>query len=209
MERSRELIDSIVEVLSILSRKIETLNSMNLTDLSVCSENLFRGILNLVEDLKLKNINIEEPNATSVDLGDKTKRFAIQVTATGSATKVRNTFSKFIKKKLHQKYDRLVVLAIGKQWTPSIENLEQDGFCLDTKDDIWNLKTLSRKIFGLETEDLEELNALLHRELPRLVGPPKRELLGFAPSNLPSDGFPLVGREEILKNIQGVYRSIA
>ena len=77
--KSLELLHSIIEAIELLGRKIETLNSLNLTDLSVRSEEFFRGLLNRVLDLDLKNINIEEPSATAIDLGDIDARLAIHV----------------------------------------------------------------------------------------------------------------------------------
>lgn len=165
--KSLELLHSIIEAIELLGRKIETLNSLNLTDLSVRSEELFRGLLNRVLDLDLKNINIEEPSATAIDLGDVDARLAIQVTATGAANKVRSTVSKFVERGLASQYHRLVIVQIAKEGGRKIKDIcDPQNLKFDPKTDIWGKKELARRISGLSTEVLKTLHDYMRLELP-------------------------------------------
>ena len=169
--KSLDLLTSIVEAIEILGRKIETLNSLNLTDLSVRSEEFFREILNRVLDLDLKNINIDEPSATAIDLGDVKTQLAIQVTATGTAKKVRSTVSKFVAAGLASQYHRLVILQIAKEGGRSIKDIcDPHDLEFDPKTDIWGKKELARHISGLSPKGLQSLYDYMKLELPSLFG---------------------------------------
>jgi len=169
--KSLDLLDSIIEALEILGRKIETLNSLNLTDLSVRSEEFFREILNRSLALDLKNINIEEPSATAIDLGDDQAHLAIQVTATGSAKKVRITVSKFIERGLASRYHRLVILQIAKGGGRNIKNIcDPHHLNFDPQMDIWDRKELARHISGLSTDALQSLHDYMKQELSSIFG---------------------------------------
>lgn len=169
--KSLDQLTSIVEAIEILGRKIETLNSLNLTDLSVRSEEFFREILNRVLDLNLTNINIEEPSATAIDLGDVEAQLAIQVTASGTAKKVRSTVSKFVERGLAAQYRRLVILQIAKEGGRKIMDVcDPNDLTFDPKTDIWGKKELARQISGLSTEPLQSLYDYMKFELPSLLG---------------------------------------
>ncbi|QDT10717.1 SMEK domain-containing protein [Planctomycetes bacterium K23_9] len=169
--KSLELLAEIVEAIEILGRKIETLNSLNLTDLSVRSEEFFREILNRVLDLDLKNINIEQPSAAAIDLGDVEAKLAIQVTANGTAKKVRDTVSKFVERGLASQYDRLVILQIAKEGGRNIDDIcDPHDLKFDPKSDIWGKKELARQISALPTEALQSLHDYMKLELPSLFG---------------------------------------
>lgn len=174
--KSLELLHSIIEAIELLGRKIETLNSLNLTDLSVRSEEFFRGLLNRILHLDLKNINIEEPSATAIDLGDVDARLAVQVTATGTANKVRSTVSKFVERGLALQYHRLVILQIAKEGGRNIRDIcDPKILKFNPKTDIWGRKELATHINGLPTEALKSLHDYLRLELPSLFGEARSE----------------------------------
>ncbi|HBJ34959.1 MAG TPA: hypothetical protein DDZ51_09410 [Planctomycetaceae bacterium] len=167
--KSLELLTAIVEGIEVLGRKIETLNSLNLTDLSVRSEEFFRELLNRLLNLNLKNINIEDRSATAIDLGDVDAQLAIQVTATGTAKKVRSTVSKFVERGLASQYPNLVILQIAKEGGRNIKNIcDPYELKFDPQTDIWGRKKLARQISALSTEALQSLHDYMKSELPSL-----------------------------------------
>lgn len=169
--KSLDLLTSIVEATEILGRKIETLNTLNLTDLSVRSEEFFREILNRALGLNLKNINIDVPSATAIDLGDIEAQLAIQVTATGTAKKVRSTVSKFVERGLASQYSRLVILQIAKEGGRNINDIcDPHDLKFDPQTDVWGKKELARQISSLSTESLQSLRDYMKLELPSLFG---------------------------------------
>jgi hypothetical protein len=71
---------SIINSLSWLSNEISMSNNLNFTDINIHSEYFYRDLLNLALGYHLDNINILEPNAAAIDLGDLNLKIAIQVT---------------------------------------------------------------------------------------------------------------------------------
>jgi hypothetical protein len=58
--------------------KISNLNSLNLYDVNLFSENSICELLNCIFDYKLHNINALTKNHPAIDLGDEYNRVAIQ-----------------------------------------------------------------------------------------------------------------------------------
>lgn len=156
---------SIISSLSWLSTQVEVNNKLNLTDINVHAENFYRDLLNLVFDYDLVNINIVEPNAAAIDLGDQGSRIAIQVTSTSSLAKTRHTVDKFIEKELYKHYEKLIILNIAKKIDHSVETVGDDNYSLDTKDDIWDIGSLSVKINDFELKKLQEISEFLNEQL--------------------------------------------
>lgn len=136
----------IIDALTWLSMKVGQNNSINLTDINHTAEYFYCGLLNLSFGYNLVNINILEPNSAAIDLGDAENRLAIQVTSTGDLTKTRYTIDKFIEKGLYKKYDRLIILNIVKKVTHKIRQIGDENYMLDTKEDIWDIGCLIKRI---------------------------------------------------------------
>ncbi|WNM59707.1 SMEK domain-containing protein [Candidatus Nitrospira allomarina] len=156
---------SIISSLSWLSTQVSVSNGMNFTDINIHSENFYRNLLNLAFGYSLININIIEQNSTAIDLGDQANRIAIQVTSTSTLDKTKNTVDKFIKKKLYEKYDRLVILNIVKKKDHKVPNIGNKFYNLDTKNDIWDIGILAKMFNNLGTPKLEKINDFLNSEL--------------------------------------------
>lgn len=157
--------NSIINSLTWLSAKVSVNNKLNLTDVNVHSENFYRDLLNLSFGYNLVNINIIDPNAAAIDLGDEGNKFAIQVTSTSSLAKTRHTVTKFIKKGLDKKYDRLVILNITAKITHTAPTVGDDTYSLNTKDDIWDIGDLAVMINDLELPKIQEISNFLNQQL--------------------------------------------
>lgn len=151
-----EILDELVSV----SEQVKLRNALGLTDLTVYAENFFRDILNVIESSKLVNLNQERSNEPGLDLGDKKKRFAVQVTSTASGKKVNDTLEKITA--AHAAcYDEFFVLIIGKkQGSYTIDESLGKKYCF-TAANIWDLEDLARKTISLEPEPLQELHKLI------------------------------------------------
>ena len=156
---------SIISSLTWLSTQVSVNNKLNLTDINIHSENFYRDLLNLAFGYNLVNINIIDPNAAAIDLGDEGSRFAIQVTSTSALAKTRHTVSKFIEKGLHKKYDRLVILNITAKTTHTAPTVGDNNYSLNTKDDIWDIGSLVAKINNLELSKIQEISNFLNQQL--------------------------------------------
>ncbi|NWF37983.1 SMEK domain-containing protein [Mariprofundus sp. NF] len=161
-----EYIQQIIKSLTWLSTEVSVSNSMNFTDINVHSENFYRDLLNLAFDYELVNINILDQNAAAIDLGDEKNSIAIQITSTSGLVKTTHTVTKFIDKKLYQKYGRLIILNIGEKVDHRASKVgDASAYELDTKSDIWGIKELSAKINNLPTPRLKQVCDFLNEEL--------------------------------------------
>lgn len=156
---------SIINSLTWLSTQVAVHNKLNLTDINVHSENFYRDLLNLAFGYNLVNINIIDPNATAIDLGDDGSKFAIQVTSTSALAKTRHTVNKFIENGLYEKYDRLVILNIASKTTHTVSNVGDESYSLNTKKDIWDIGDLAVMINDLELSKIQEISSFLNQQL--------------------------------------------
>lgn len=161
----QEYQQSIIKSLSWLSTEVSISNSMNFTDINVYSENFYRDLLNLAFGYNLININIVEPNSAAIDLGDTVNGIAIQVTSTSKLDKTQQTVTKFIERKLYEKYDRLVILNIVKKTTHKLSTVGDNNYSLDTKKDIWDIGVLATVFNDFPTAKLERIYKFLTQEL--------------------------------------------
>jgi hypothetical protein len=160
-------INTIIERLTFVKTKVELSNPLNLTDVNIISENFYRDLLNLIYGYSLININITEPNASSIDLGDEGNRIAIQVTSTSNITKTRKTVASFITKGLYEKYDRLLILNIASKSTHQERHLgESEKYQLDTKEDIWDIADIIKDINNITgVEGIKKISKFLTAEI--------------------------------------------
>ncbi|MCK3776662.1 SMEK domain-containing protein [Ensifer sesbaniae] len=158
MIRKSQLITQAHYFLSIIRALIKTNKTVYLTDINKRAEDFYREVLNIVERLELVNINIEEPNAAAIDLGDKTARIAIQVTSTKEISKIKSTFDKFIAKGLNASYDQLIVLNINEAGDHRTESLDDpSGFKFQFDRDLWDMDTIVERLEGCEIDATEKL----------------------------------------------------
>jgi hypothetical protein len=156
---------SIINSLSWLSTEVSLSNSLNFTDINVHSEYFYRDLLNLAFSYTLENINILEPNTAAIDLGDSQNKFAIQVTSTSSLAKTKKTVAKFIEKKLYEKYERLVILNITEKTDHKDSKVGDSNYELDTKKDIWDMKTLVALFNNFNDDKLKLVSDFLNKSL--------------------------------------------
>jgi hypothetical protein len=72
-------------------------NEQGLYDINRVSEDVAAGLLNLVFNLDLKNLNEEETNFPGIDLGDETQKKAFQVTSRTDRAKIKKDMVTFMK----------------------------------------------------------------------------------------------------------------
>ena len=148
----------IIKALSWLKTEVDYHNSLSLTDINHAAEDFYCGLLNLVYDYNLKNINITEQNAAAIDLGDEQKKISIQVTSTSTLAKTKYTVEKFIEKKLYKKFDKLLILNIVKKTNHAAATIGDADYSLYTKTDILDVEDLIKKITN--DPNLQKLKAV-------------------------------------------------
>jgi hypothetical protein len=113
--KREEYLKEISDHLGRIAHQVEVRTSIRLFDLNIMAEDFYMGFLNLVYGLNLVNLNVAEPNAKAIDLGDSAARKCIQVTSDNSIGKIRDTTTKFDESKRDVDYDELIVLLLTRK----------------------------------------------------------------------------------------------
>ena len=164
--RNRELIiTNIISHFAVLKAEVGLRSKVNLQDINVHAEQFYKILLNDILELNLENINIVEQNAAVIDLADKKKRIAIQVTSNNSKRKIKETVEAFNNKELFKDYDELKILII-KDKTERDDVLEYDDFSFNMKNDVIDVNNITSIILDIDDVGrLEKIEKWLNDEL--------------------------------------------
>lgn len=106
MPPERDIDEQIRMHLTVLAYNIENSNQRNLQDINIYSEGTCSGLLNLLWDTNLIDLNREVVgNFPAIDLLDQEKKLFIQVTSDNSLDKIRKTLEKSQKVSKEKKID--------------------------------------------------------------------------------------------------------
>lgn len=157
--------NNISESLAILCNYVEMTNFINLYNINIIAEDFYCGLLNLIFDYDLKNINNLEKNAKAIDLYDSQKRVSIQVTSDNDSAKIKDTIAKFIESKHYEKYDKLIILILTRKKKYSVQFDTKGKFIFDKEKDIIDSKNLIAHIKTLSFDKIKVIEDFLTREL--------------------------------------------
>lgn len=149
MFAAAEAFQEVVVRLSVLRYTVTANTRRGKNDIATDAENFFAGLFNRLYGWKLLNLNvIEGKNFPAIDLGDKTCRAAIQVTAENGFDKVRRTVDTFYDHGLQKEYDRLLILILSRK-----------------PDYVIDPAALTRGSLKIEAWDLDDLLVELERQV--------------------------------------------
>lgn len=154
-------------LLSQFYAQVQTAGALGLTDINQVAEDVLIPIFKEVYGWQdLENLNVSErPNFPAVDLADERARVAIQVTATPSSAKVKDTLSKFVEHDLHERFDHLIVYVITeKQSTYSgrgFDEIVQGRFQFDKDRDIRDYTDLIEDITAQDFDAMYRVKEIL------------------------------------------------
>lgn len=163
------------------------------TFLNTLAETFLIPFLKEVYDLpNLKNLNqTDKKNFPAIDLGDKSKRVAIQVTSTATSDKVKKTLSLFTEHRLYDHFDHLLIYIISEKQTRYLGNkydeITEGYFSFDKDRDIVDSQDVIRIISGFDIDKAKRVLEILERnfgnksdtpiEKPPVVPPHLRALV--------------------------------
>ncbi len=166
--KSTDALTVIADGLGWIEKSCEKRGLLKLFDNHIGAQRFFCQFLNAAFDLELKLMDNDRPNYPAIDLGDKTKRIAYQITTEKKSDKVQDTLDTFVKHKLNQDYDALKILVIGhRQKTYQVVKVPV-GLKFDCDQDILDINGLIKIIDTLDTPHLEKLRAIIEREIKGL-----------------------------------------
>ncbi|MBP8001999.1 MAG: SMEK domain-containing protein [Chloroflexi bacterium] len=181
----------VVELLSRFVTQIKGATHIGRTDINHVAETFLIPLLSEVYNLtNLKNLNYtEEINYPGIDLGDLTARVAIQVTATASLKKVKETLQQFDSNRFYEQYDRLIIYILTEKQKSysyqSIKEIVQDRFEFNVKQDILDYTDLIREISSFRVEKVAQIERIIEDYLvPRSVEPVYQLLFAGTPIQL-------------------------
>lgn len=164
--RNREtIIKSITSHFAVLKTEVELRSQLNFQDINVHAEQFYKILLNKIFDYNLVNINIIEPNAAVIDLGDTDRKIAYQVTSNNSKSKITETVAAFNEKELFNKYDTLKILVIKNKINRS-DIIIHSNFSFDMDKDVIDVKHIISIISNIDDlNQLEDIEKWLSTEL--------------------------------------------
>ena len=154
----QEVQERIRKLMSRFVTDIKSANAMGWTDINHVSENVLIPLFSKIyEHTELKNLNVSEgSNFPAIDLGDKEKRTAYQITSERSSEKIKKTLRKFIDYKLYKEYDRLVIYILAEKQSryqgTGFDEIIDGKFTFDKENDIRDYQDLLREISGFSLE---------------------------------------------------------
>lgn len=150
--------NSISRVLAITRYDIEQRQKVNDLGLNIHAENYFRDVFNFVYEYDFVNDNFENRNSACVDLVDKNRKLAYQITTTRTIEKLENTF-KALKKEKYKSYTIKIFFLLDKS-KPSDKTIAkfQNEYGIDLNKCLFDYTDLIIKIENLETNKLIELD---------------------------------------------------
>ena len=139
-------------------------NGQGLTDINADAEDFCCGLLNIVLDAQLQNMNLLQMNFPAIDLADSRRRLCVQVTSTTDAKKITHTMETFFAHDLEKDYDRLIVLILGDKKKYRAKFPQREGFHFDPVQDVWDVQKLLAHIASLGMAKLNQVDAYLSEQ---------------------------------------------
>lgn len=148
----------LAERFATFSNVVTIQNKAGFNDINKSAERLFMDILNVVYDLRLRDMNAIQDNYPAIDLGDYNKRLCIQVTSDSTNQKFKKTVSKFKEKQLDRDFDALFFLIISNKDICSLSDRD-----VHTK--VINLNDVYKEISNLDDRDVFYIENYLAQNL--------------------------------------------
>ena len=154
-------------LLSVFVTEVQGATAMGQTDINKVSETLLIPLLAEVYGYKnLRNLNaIERANYPAIDLGDEVAKVAVQITATYTSNKIKDTLQKFVKYELYGRYDRLIIYVLTeRQKSYSVDAYKQithGTLDFDPNRDVLDYRNILKKIESFQIDKTRRILNIL------------------------------------------------
>lgn len=165
MIRKEELLKNINKHLGTLKNYTDLNNKIGYTDINKSSEDFYAGLLSIIYEIDLINMNEIKVNHPAIDLGDIESKICYQVTSTSERTKIQDTLDMFEKHKLHEKYNELFILIITVKETYK-KDFKSHSINFDKNINILDIRDLVKEISTIKNiKKIERISDYLDDEL--------------------------------------------
>lgn len=138
-----EYFEKIVEMLNNFRFQVQAFDELGLLNINKHSEGFVKRLLNLTYEYDLQNLNNEATNFPGLDLGDRSRGIAFQITSTKTSEKVNDTLEMCLKFKHYQTFrDIKVFILTSKQGAYTIKINTDPHFTFTPEDNIWDFKKI-------------------------------------------------------------------
>lgn len=110
--KDEQEIEVIGKCLNYICNQVEIENAIRRFNINISLENFYAGVLNIIWECNLVNCNLFEKNKESIDLSDKDRYIAVQVTSTDTSEKIQSTIEKFNKNAYYDEYNKLYMFIL-------------------------------------------------------------------------------------------------
>lgn len=166
MLKKRDLLDYINQKLAPLQAYIENKGAMGLYDSHIIAEDFATGLLNIIFDYQLENLNFTvQKNQFTIDLADSVNGVSFQVTSRKDRRKIADTIDDFVINGLYEKYPNLFFLILGKKRNYRPFSGHEGYFDFDNKKHILDFQDILKQIRGLNLKKLEAIKEFLNAEI--------------------------------------------
>ena len=149
-----------------LSTYISLNSRLSLFDIHRNMETFFIKLLNMLYGWNLKDLNIEKANHPAIDLGDIDIGQAVQVTADGSISKMKETLKKLEAHGLNETYIKIAFVIISAQQKRFLSKKESKEYEIS----VINLDDLLMKICHIcDEEAFNEIYDYCKLEIQSLI----------------------------------------
>ncbi|MDX4069234.1 SMEK domain-containing protein [Aliarcobacter skirrowii] len=161
IQEKKSAFDNISRTLAITRYDIEQHQLVNDQSLNIHGENWFRDIFNFVYTNNFfvnANIETKTGNAPAIDLIDKDKELAYQITTTRKKEKIENTLLK-IKNTEYKNYTLKIFFLLDKsKFNKNTRQYFKDTYNINIEDYLLDYTDLLKDIENLEADKIIELN---------------------------------------------------
>ena len=147
----KEIANSFAEIETI----IRYLDGMHFYDVNTVAEDFICGLLNVIYDYDLENLNRCNSNYPGIDLGNKNYGIAVQVSSNGTRKKIKHTIDQFIENKYYLYYKRLICFVTGRKPKYREPFDTRSCFMFDHKEDILDFQDLLSTIQVFDLDKIE------------------------------------------------------
>ena len=118
----QNMIANLQHDISILQHYISNRQQTGFHDMEKLIEIIVKKTFNILDNWQLENLNILKVNYPAIDLADKQKQIAVQVTTNASPAKITKTVKKFEELGLDKVYQKLIIVGFCKK--SNVNNLK-------------------------------------------------------------------------------------
>jgi hypothetical protein len=207
MTNREKYLDFIVRSLSALQSEVASQAKLGRTNLNKDCENLVKELFNRIYKLSLENLN-EKSNFPGLDIGDKTKRIAYQITSQKNSKKVDHTLRICIDQRHYTDYrDIYIFMLATKQRSYTLKTITQPYFEFDPAIHIIDFNNVFQAIGDLDIDTLEDIYQYVGKELPYYMDALQKEKVKVSAHNLHFNTRKLIGREKELAMLDTAWET--